>query len=362
MGFGLTLSSRPELLGIAEWVGEAGVSFWLVGVNGLIASAVLRGRSGGGWRFWAAAAMAVIIPSVLGVARARTIPLSDGPTVGVVGTQVPTELRMRPGLAGAEALRQVSGSIGELDPGSVDLLVLPEGTVPFPAQAPEAVGILEELTALARAAEAPLVFGGLGEGGAEGDGAGLTNSAFLLSPSGGPMQRYDKVRLVPGMEAGSYRRGEGQAVFAAGDWTYGPLICYESLFGGAARKARSAGARILVNLSSDIWFGHEGTFVGALFLAQHPAHLVLRAVETRTPIVRAANGGFSVLLDPLGRTVSGTFSGMGEVVLGQAPVYGGTTLFVRTGDWVGPICAVLSLTIFLMIALRARGRVGRAPS
>ncbi|MBT8396101.1 MAG: apolipoprotein N-acyltransferase, partial [Gemmatimonadetes bacterium] len=329
--------------------------------NGLIASAVLRGGPGKARRAWGAAALAVVVPSALGVARARTLPVSPGPTVGVVGTSVPTELRISPSLAGAEALKQVLSAVGGISAGATDLLVLPEGTVPFPALSQDAAGTLEELRTVARAKGAPVVFGGLGEDQAGGEGVATTNSAFLLSPSGGPhgpVQRYDKVRLVPGMEAGSYRKGGGQVVFVAGEWSYGPLICYESLFGGAARKARSSGAQVLLNLSSDIWFGHQGTLVGSLFLTQHPAHLVLRAIETRTPIVRAANGGFSFLMDPLGRMMSEAKSGAGEVVVGQVPVFVGTTLFARTGDWVGPTCALLCALALLMTGLGVRGRRG----
>ena len=175
----------------------------------------------------------------------------------------------------------------------------------------------------------------------------LTNSAFLFSPGRIGVERYDKVRLVPGMEAGSYRTGSGQSTLKAGEWVLGPLLCYESLFGGLARRARGEGAGLLVNLSSDIWFGHEDSLLGALFLHQHPAHLKLRAVENRMPVARAANGGFSFLLDPLGQFLSEPVSPGGGLTQARVSVFLGTTFYSRIGDWVGTGCAILCVLLLL---------------
>jgi apolipoprotein N-acyltransferase len=155
------------------------------------------------------------------------------------------------------------------------------------------------------------------------------------------------------MEAGVYLPGSGTRVFSADGWDFGPLVCYESIYSGLARRARNAGAVALVNLTSDVWFGHAGSLVGSLFLHQHPAHLVLRAVETRTSIARAANGGYSLILDPRGEVVAGPRPPGVGVAGGSLPVFSGRTLFSRTGDWVGPMAILLSLLLFWV-----RGRNG----
>jgi len=246
-----------------------------------------------------------------------------------------------------EALAQVRDALGSMGPQPVDLVVLPEATVPFVLEEEEASGAREVLAALASAMDAPFVVGALGRvssGSAEG---ALTNSAYLLVPHEALTQRYDKARLVPGMETGSYRRGSERETLEAGGWIYGPLLCYESLFGGLAREKGREGAQLLLNLSSDIWFGHEGSLLGSFFLHQHPAHLVLRAVENRISVARAANGGFSFLLDPLGRVISETVPPTGGRTEARIPVFPGTTLFSRTGDWVGPSSALLCLVLLL---------------
>ncbi len=377
LGLGVTLSDWPHLLGLAEWVGEEGVAFWLAGVNGLVAGRILGRGIHGNVAPWLLLGGVVLLPSALGVVRARTLPLEAGPSVVVVGTHVPPELRGSPVAAGLEALAQVEEALRGVHPGTVDLVVLPEATVPFPMDGQEALDAREILTQMISELDAPIVVGAFGRADSEAAEGALTNSAYLLSPWDSQIQRYDKSRLVPGMESrfvpgmesrfvpgmesGSYRAGSGRATLKAGEWVVGPLLCYESIFGGLAREGRRTGAQLLVNLSSDIWFGRDEAGVGSLFLHQHPAHLVLRAVENRTPVARAANGGLSFLIDPTGHIVSEVIPPTGGVTVGQVSIYQGLTLFSRTGDWVGPASALLCILLLLVDAGPSMRRRFRRP-
>jgi apolipoprotein N-acyltransferase len=194
----------------------------------------------------------------------------------------------------------------------------------------------------------------------------VTNSVYVLGPSGQILDRYDKSRLVPGMEAGRYVPGETSGIATVGGWTVGTLLCYESLFSGMARQRRRGGAQLLLNLSSDVWFGDEDSFSGSLFLHQHPAHLILRAVENRMSVARAANGGFSFVLSPTGEAVSDPFLASGRADLIQTSAYPGTTLYSRLGDWVGPLALLLCLVLTFKArspgsALNPPGGVGTDP-
>jgi apolipoprotein N-acyltransferase len=352
LGLGVSLVGWPELLGIAEWVGEEGLAFWLAGVSGLVAAAV-RSPS---WRKrgdrWALGLAAAFLPALVGVVRARTLPLEEGPRILAVGTQLSPPIRDDPARAWELSLKQIEEALLSAPPGPWDLILFPEGAIPFSIGSIEWKESVESLMVLAREVDAPLVVGTLGEKG-EGEAGGLTNSAVLLSPGDPGFQRYDKVRLVPGMEAGAYVAGTGDPLLSAGGRAFGPLVCYESLYSGLARTARDSGAVALLNLTSDVWFGRHDTWVGSLFLRQHPAHLVLRAVETRTSAARSANGGYSMILDPRGQSVSTPGPPGVGVVGGRLPVFSGTTLFTRTGDWIGPGSALLS---FLLLFLGWAGR------
>jgi apolipoprotein N-acyltransferase len=93
-------------------------------------------------------------------------------------------------------------------------------------------------------------------------------------------------------EAGDFTAGEGGGLLAARGAKVGPLVCYESVFPSYAREAAGAGARVLVTMTNDSWFGWtHGP-------AQHMRHGLLRAHETGLPLLRAANTGISAIIDP----------------------------------------------------------------
>jgi apolipoprotein N-acyltransferase len=72
------------------------------------------------------------------------------------------------------------------------------------------------------------------------------------------------------------------------------LICYEGIFPYFVGR-HSAGARWLANVTNDAWF------TGTTALYQHAALQRLRAIEVGLPLVRSANTGISLLVDPYGR-------------------------------------------------------------
>jgi apolipoprotein N-acyltransferase len=111
----------------------------------------------------------------------------------------------------------------------------------------------------------------------------------------------------------------------------------------------------LVNLSSDVWFGEGVRGFSAIFLHQHAAHMVMRAVENRMAVARAANGGFSTLLDPSGRAVSGVVPPTGGLAVASVPVMDGLTLFSRTGDLVGSGATLFCALVLGSLALRPKG-------
>ena len=106
---------------------------------------------------------------------------------------------------------------------------------------------------------------------------------------------------------------------------FGVLICYEDLFPQLARQSVLAGSDVLAVLTDDAWYGEEG---GAY---QHAAHSVLRAVETRRPVLRSGNDGWSGWIDEYGGIRDTMADDNGSVYLR------GTTSVVVTRDarWVG---------------------------
>lgn len=122
--------------------------------------------------------------------------------------------------------------------------------------------------------------------------------------------------------------GNTPSTFTLSDGTpFAPLICWENLFAGLARESVQAGARLLVLLTNDAWFGRTAEPY------QHNVASVLRAVENRVPIVVASNTGPSQIIDSYGRIIaqaSRSFSR--EIIAGEVKVGTSGTLYTRIGD------------------------------
>ena len=363
LGLGTSLTGYPELVGMAELAGARGVTFWLALVNGLVAEAMVAGRGArrprdgfGTVRAWLAAVLVVAaVPAAWGVWRAEHLDLRPGPVVAAARTA----LRAQPGeaVSDGEALARVDALLAAEGGGAPapTMVALPEGTFRDGLGWPD---LVEGLSDVSRRLGAPILFGVVR---AEEAGGARYNSAALVGPNGLLGDPYDKRRLVPWVErapvAGLFpvesgesplRAGGEWTVFEAGAHPVGVLICYEAAFAAAARELRRGGARVLLNLTNDAWFARAG----AIAIAQHEAHLVMRAIETRTGVVRAANLGPAGFVDPTGRVGARVIGPGGGVATARVDAVGGPTWYVRVGDVAGPGAAGALLVLLLL----ARGR------
>jgi len=194
------------------------------------------------------------------------------------------------------------------------------------------------------------------------------NSLIALRRTGGDLELvgvYDKHRLVP---FGEYLPAETLLTqigfkslahlgdgFATGprptplrvspDLLTQPLICYESLFPGLARKNNDV--RVLINISNDAWFGVTSGPLQHLNLASY------RAIERATPILRATPTGVSAVIRANGQVADGARLGLGQhgVIDAQIPGRGQVTPFDNFGDL--PFCVLLLISMVASVRLRA---------
>lgn len=381
LGLGTTLTGFPTLVGIAEVVGARGVSFWIALVNALITGMLVSGgaRSPATGprsrkrtpRLALVALFTVAAPTAWGSWRATTLDQWIVGRVAIMQPNVSQETRLDSLLVRDSTFAALDRLVAGVAPGSIDLWILPEMLLPIePADAAYDADV-QRLRRYAREIGAPLLFGARGRT-TDGRDAPL-NSAFLLETDGLSDFRYDKHRLVPVVERalyvpmgvpdrlrprGDFVSGEGWPLADVGGAGYGAMICFESAFPDVARRLRGAGADVLVNLTNDAWFGRELRHVSTGALWQHPAHLVMRAIETRTAVVRVGNAGLSFWVDPSGRVQDriGLFEeGVRVAELHSSDV---TTMYVRYGDLLGNASAVGAL-LLLFSAWWPRGREQR---
>jgi apolipoprotein N-acyltransferase len=130
----------------------------------------------------------------------------------------------------------------------------------------------------------------------------------------------------------------------------GPLVCFESAFPDLARHLVDRGADVIVLQTATT------TFQGSWAQPQHASLAAVRALETSRPVVHVALSGVSAVFGADGRQL--TSLGSSEVGTWQASaaLTAGTTIYVRTGDWV-PIISLLVLLAGLMtLGLRSARR------
>lgn len=78
--------------------------------------------------------------------------------------------------------------------------------------------------------------------------------------------------------------------FNVGKASFSPSICYEALFSQHIRNQLNVKANILLNITSDVWFGPDKE------PDQHNSLATSRAIEFRRPIVRVADSGISSIV------------------------------------------------------------------
>ena len=117
----------------------------------------------------------------------------------------------------------------------------------------------------------------------------------------------------------------------------GAAICYESVYGELVGNFVKNGANLLCVITNDSWWddspGHR----------QHFEMSRLRAIETRRYVLRAANGGFSGVIDPLGRVLTKTKYNERTAIQTIVSAQSGETFYVKHGDYLARIAVVLTV-------------------
>jgi apolipoprotein N-acyltransferase len=189
------------------------------------------------------------------------------------------------------------------------------------------------------------------------------NAAGMFPPDGSLGPRYAKRHLVPFGERMPFQRwlpalgkielgqaewtpGEEPVLFAGPGGAFSCLVCFEAIFPDLARDDVRHGARMLVNITNDEWFGNS------VALSQHAGMAVVRAAENHVPLVRCANTGLTLIADATGRMRQRLPVFQAGVLVGDPGPPGLPTPYTRLGDWPG-LLAFAGVALLLLRRWRA---------
>ena len=119
------------------------------------------------------------------------------------------------------------------------------------------------------------------------------------------------------------------------------IVCIESIYSIFDAAFVRKGAEMIAVVTNDSWYGNSsGPY-------QHKEISVLRAIENRRSVVRAANGGISTIINPLGKTLSQTKMFTRTFLVGNVVLNNKKTFFTLHPL----IIPYLSLTISLIMII-----------
>jgi len=353
LGLGTSLAGAPILVQWADLAGARGVTLWVAWCNVQLVELLLPspGVTRRAWRRLLPLAATLAAAVSYGAWRMRTLPTREVGPIGMVQPDVSFREKWDPAHDDSLVAQLVSMSRALVAQGRPALLVWPETAIPgYFQNHPQWDAAVSRVAAETRV---PILTGGLDLTWREPRVLDYFNAAFFFDSTGTRLGYpvYHKHYLVPIVERvpfipprwihldwfGGFARGRELPVYAAAGGRFGVMICYESAFEDLARAYRRLGADYLVNITNDAWFGNTSAPY------QHASHLVLRAIETRMGIARAANSGITEVVDPWGRVWDATRLGADTAVVARLRTSEVETLYVRLGDWVGMLSVLASL-------------------
>jgi len=173
---------------------------------------------------------------------------------------------------------------------------------------------------------------------------------------------YKKIQLVPMAEyvplsgifpslsdlnfgQANFIRGENHTLYPLKEWLFGAVICFESTLPRLIRQFVLEGANFITIVVNDGWYET------APEPQQHSRQAIFRAIENRRPVIRCANTGISMIIDPLGNIKD--MSELNAQIVINSSIYPQTkkTFYTKFGDVFAEFL-ILILIIRILIILR----------
>lgn len=365
---GLTQYCNLWIAQASELGGPSVIAFLIVATGATIATSIrfLKARAPLPWAQISTAVALMVAANVFGALRVSSIrrqrEAGAQSTVGVVQAgAVQTGWRAEPEPPDLLDRYQRASSTLERDRGPKDLLVWPEKAYPHLLRRDSAHDYpAGHARRIRRDFRAPLIFG---HNAVDASSRELSNAVSLLDSNDRLSVFYEKVVLIPYSEwlpapiasrvkGVRYRPGTSFEPITAASSRLGAFICFESAFPSHVRALVKRQPQWLLNVSDDAWFGDSAE------PEQHLATVVLRAIESRRDVLRAAGSGISAHVSATGEILRSTpvSRGSPEVLVASIRMLEIRSLYSRMGDTFVWLCAAGVIVAFART--RARNRKG----
>jgi apolipoprotein N-acyltransferase len=354
----------PQMVQLADLVGERGVTVLMALSAGLFASGALawqdRDKPGSRRSAVLLLASAALLPTLmfahgsLRIAHVET-ERAMAPTakIALIEPSTPALERWDPAAA-TGILQRLTNLTRKAENDGAELTIWPEAAYPVPVAHASRHCPIGAIAILPMGVRGP-VLTGLITTGADGD---LWNSASLCKSDGTMSRPYDKIRLlwfgetIPLLDRipllrRTFSRGTGlvpgeeNVLQVSGPVRASVLNCFEDTLPDAGRDAMADRPNLLINVTNDAWF------IGSAESELHLRLAVLRSVESRRDLVRAVNLGPTSWVDAAGIVRSRYVGPMAGLLFATpALLEGAPTLYDRLGD------IPTALTLFLLTVAR----------
>jgi apolipoprotein N-acyltransferase len=373
---GYTAYRQLDLIQFAEFTGVYGVSALIIFFNAVVYVVLFHAATRRVQAVSLGAVTALIAAAMLfGSYRIESVRLEQPAgsiKIAMVQGDIPQSVKWDPKFLEASFAVYLAQSEAAATRGA-DLIVWPEAAAAFffqlddhypedfAADAAYRARLLQFAADLGR----PILFGAPALGVVDNQ-VGSYNRAYLISASGKVEAWYDKIQLVPFGEYVPFRgvlgyfvnrvvKGFGdmipgtvRTVFEVNRAKMGVLICYESVFPDLSRRAVKSGARILLNITNDAWYGESSAPYQLLAMS------AVRSVENKVPVVRVANTGISALIEPSGEITARTALFKRSVEVEHVYWRTERTLYTIVGDVFAEACFVLAAIAILIAYVSPR--------
>jgi apolipoprotein N-acyltransferase len=368
----------PHVFLVSAVTGVSGVSFLVMLCNGVALQGfeLVRGHAGVSSRAWITnvAGLALLVAAAMAVSSARRGEIDAAEReakplrLAIIQPNhtIPRREAMLKERSDVFARDLVSLSRDALasSPGRIDAFVWPEGALRADPGQRRNVSVLE----FARETGSEVW---TGANHYEREGARNTashNSAFRILADGRLDTRYDKNVLVPFGEYVPFKDVVPllARIDTVGDFDAGTtvprydhqgarfvfLICYEAIRSGFVREATRDDVNLVVNVTTDAWYG---------LLSEQSQHLMLVATQAAMnglPVVRSTTTGTSAFIDARGMITASTGTFTRETLVREVRPVRVASVVSRWGDWFAWSCVAASAALLAA----SRRREGPAPT